>query len=388
LKTSSINLANIKLILTVLLAVALPFSGSLKIISLFILLMIVLVQIYKKEITVEWSALHFGFLALLLAALFSSVFADIPSKSLKGTRDILYFTISFFVAQSITDKKHIKTILWTIFISTSLAAIIEIVQSVQMSKILEIHSLGNGNYTAMYLVIVATAMISYIIFSEKKELLSKIVISALLSIVLTAAVMTSFRSSFLGLFVFLFILLLNQRHVKFVKYLSVVIVGASIIFSYMYKPMWNKFSTLLSLEYRLYLWDHAISLFKDNPFTGVGVNRYKYTYPDNIHSGTTLYDAHNVYLQTASQIGLPGIIALCFIIVGFISGFMLLNRMSDFEKSLGYGALGGFLVTFVGGILDTTLHHEHGIIFTLLAGFMYAIINLHSRTIKVTDQSK
>jgi O-antigen ligase len=105
----------------------------------------------------------------------------------------------------------------------------------------------------------------------------------------------------------------------------------------------------------------------------VGLDHYKSLIPAGVpDAGRTFHDAHSLYFNVAAQMGLLGLSALVFIIIGFIRVFCKKKELSGFGESLKYGALGGFLVTFAGGLFDTTFHHGHAIAFTLLAGLFVA----------------
>lgn len=320
------------------------------------------------------SFIHYGFILLLLSASISSVFAQDLIKSMGGAKDVLFYTIPFFVACTINDEEDTRIILWSLYFSTVAAALLGIFHSTQTNKPIEIHSLGNQNYTAMFLIIVASSMISTIIFSEKEKQLTKVVASILLALVLVAAIMTVMRTSFLAFFLFVAILFLRywQRMlIKLVAFMLFVLIAAM---TYFYKPMWSKLFATDSLISRFYIWKHAFNLFREHFITGIGLNHFIYTFPSNtIEAGSSYFDTHSVYFQTASQMGILGLISLFLIIFGFLYKWVKLNTISCHEKVIKYSAFGGFLITFVGGIFDSTLHHEHAIAFTLLAGFMFGI---------------
>jgi O-antigen ligase len=143
--------------------------------------------------------------------------------------------------------------------------------------------------------------------------------------------------------------------------------------AFIYKPMWDKLTFTKSFFTRLYLWEHAIDLLKGSPIVGVGLDHYKGLIPAGVpDAGKTFYDAHSLYMNVAAQMGLLGLSALASIIFGFIRAFSKANELSGFGESLKYGALGGFLVTFGGGLFETTLHHGHAVSFALLMGLFAA----------------
>jgi len=124
---------------------------------------------------------------------------------------------------------------------------------------------------------------------------------------------------------------------------------------------------------RLDIWSGAMRLFLENPLTGVGLNHFNYRFPSNhpVEPGNIVYDAHSLYFQSASQMGLVGLIALALLIVGFVKAWRGLRGGDGLGRALRFSALGAFLVITVTGIFDTTLHHEHAIAFTMITGLMF-----------------
>ena len=358
----------------IFMVISLPFSESLKEISIFFLTIIVLAQLYKKEIRLEMSLAHWGFLLLVFSALVSSLLADHPAKSLDGFNDICFLAISFGAAWSLRDEKYIRIILWGFYLSTALAALVGIFHSIKLQRPLEIHSLGNQNYTAMYLVISITSMLSTIIFAKQEGKGLKIIIGALALITMMATVRTSMRTSFLALFLFLLILIFNNKK-RIARIISSTLVGSFALFVLLYEPMRQKFFITTSFFSRLHLWQHALNLFEKNLFWGIGLNHFKYTFPLNYYylpeAGVSYFDAHSLYLQTASQMGLAGLVAIAMVGFGFLSRWLRLRELNPLQNSLKYAALGGFCVIFIGGILDTTLHHQQAIAFAFLTGLLF-----------------
>jgi O-antigen ligase len=317
--------------------------------------------------------MHWGFLLLIVSALACSLFAENPMKSLRGIRDILLYSTVFFVACSISNEKHARAVLWAFYISTAAAALIGVAHVVQVGGRVEISQLRNPNYIAFYMVIALTSMYSTIIFSDRESWRSKLIIAILTILVLAASVMTVFRASFIGFILFALALIFARGQLRRLLPFTAALLCILLFSAFLYKPMWDKLMFTDSFFARLYLWEHAIDLFKGSPIVGVGLDHYKGLIPAGVpDAGKTFYDAHSLYLNVASQMGLFGLTSLGLIIVGFFREFIMAKNTSGFGESLKYGALGGFLVTFAGGLGDTTLHHGHAIAFTLLLGLFVA----------------
>jgi O-antigen ligase len=349
--------------------VSLPFSESVKSIALFLLLAIFLVQIYRKEMIFKITILHIAFLGLMVSAFISSMLAENMAKGLKGFYDITYYSIAFFVAASVSDEKQSRVILWGLYVSTAAAVVMGIAHAIQTHGSIEIHQLRNPNYIAMYLIIVLCCMISTLVLSNKETIVSKVIVGILALIVLWGAILTEYRSSFIGLVTFIFILLFAKSSIKHSLVTGVALLSVCLSGVFLYKPLWNKLTTTQSLIARFYLWDGAFNYFKTHPLFGIGPNHYSYLHPEGSPTaGGINIDAHSIYLNTLAQMGLAGFVSLSLLIYGFIREFSRERTMTGFGISLKYCALGAFLVTFAGGIFDSTLHHGHGILFGLLLG--------------------
>lgn len=367
------GLDDIKFILIFIMTLSLPFSESIKTLCLLASSVFFVIQVIRKEITLNLSLLHYGLVLFFLSSVISSIFSDEPLRSLRGSKDVLFYTITFFIASSIGDEKKIKTILWGLYISTALAAIWGIVNSTTNHRPLEIHALGNQNYTAMFFIIVVISMVSTLLYSDRERPTEKFVLIILSGIVLFAAAMTLMRASFLGLFAF-FIFSLNLRKTPRPALLFIAgFVFLTLLVLYSDRSMWQKLFLFKSLISRLDIWKGALDLFLENPLTGVGLNHFEFRFPPDhpVEPNNTVYDAHSLYFQTASQMGLTGLLSLTVIFYGFIKTLRGFQVLSGFDRSLKYSFLGAFLVIAISGIFDTTLHHEHAMVFTLISGLAF-----------------
>lgn len=381
--TGAVRLDNIKFFFFLVMTLSLPFSESIKTICLLTSSVFLLIQVLRREANIRFSMLHYGFIFLFLASVISSIFATEPSKSWSGSKDILFYSITFFIACSIDNEKKIQILLWGLYISTVLAALSGIFNSMTAHKPLEIHSLGNQNYTAMFFMIILTSMISTILFSDKKASLRRYILIIFSIITLLASAMTLMRASFLGLFAFILSLLNLKKPSRAILIFIIGFVFLTILVLYSDRAMWQKLFTFQSMISRLDIWRGATSIFLENPLTGVGLNHFNFRFPPNhpVEPNNTVYDAHSLYFQIASQMGLFGIISLIIIFFGFIKGWSRLQGSTGFSKALKYSSLGAFLVIAITGLFDTTLHHEHAMAFSLISGLTFGYYQRKNETL-------
>jgi len=74
------------------------------------------------------------------------------------------------------------------------------------------------------------------------------------------------------------------------------------------------------LSWRLWIWDAAMNMVADHPFTGVGAGAFQAAYdrystlPGDVFRGTYVYHAHQLYVGIAAETGLIGLAAFCALV--------------------------------------------------------------------------
>jgi len=114
-----------------------------------------------------------------------------------------------------------------------------------------------------------------------------------------------------------------------------------------------------SLGFRQEVWRAAIWGLRDFPFTGMGMGTFREVsrvlYPMNVSPTYDIAHAHNQFLQTGMDLGIPGLIA--FIAMWLIAAWLLwctIRRTDDvFIKAVAMGVTASLAGYFVYGLSDT-----------------------------------
>lgn len=113
--------------------------------------------------------------------------------------------------------------------------------------------------------------------------------------------------------------------------------------------------TLQTLSFRYEVWRWAIPAIGDFPFTGVGLGAFRRVvsrlYP--IYYTTDIAHAHNVFLQVALDVGLPGLVAYLAILALAATATMQVARRHPPARPLALGLLAGLVAFHVYGLTDT-----------------------------------
>lgn len=140
-----------------------------------------------------------------------------------------------------------------------------------------------------------------------------------------------------------------------------------------------------TLDFRKEVWRWALIVVQDFPFTGCGLGTFRVVvrrfYPLAVQHGYDIAHAHNIFLQIALDIGLPGLIAyLALLMIALIMGWRVARRDKVF-RPWALGILGGLIAQHGFGLTDAlSLGSKPGLIFWLFLGMLTAMTNAIGET--------
>ncbi|MBI4497702.1 MAG: O-antigen ligase family protein [Chloroflexi bacterium] len=128
---------------------------------------------------------------------------------------------------------------------------------------------------------------------------------------------------------------------------------------------------------RLEIWGRALQMAHDMPYTGIGLNTFPLVM-DRFYSGFSLGPephAHSLFLHTAVDLGLPGLVALLWLlgVAGVLAAGSLRRQPDPALRSAALGSGCGIVAYLVFGLLDTfTLGAKPGLAFWVMVGLLGA----------------
>ncbi len=135
---------------------------------------------------------------------------------------------------------------------------------------------------------------------------------------------------------------------------------------------------LITLNYRKELWPWAITAIGDFPLTGLGLGAFRQVifrlYPIVLNGGQDVGHAHNIFMQTALDVGLPGLVVyLALLLVAAAVGWRV-ARADAGLRAVALGLLAGLFALHVFGVADAlALGSKPGIVFWLALGVLAAM---------------
>lgn len=134
---------------------------------------------------------------------------------------------------------------------------------------------------------------------------------------------------------------------------------------------------------RLSIWKKSIELLQDHPVIGVGMSNWKLVVPKygskgmSWEIGTYIPDrSHNVYLQVASETGIPGAVLYfgMWLLVAIIAFKTILKTQSEDKRVLLILMLGGLTAFAVDNMFSFAIERiEHALYISLTAGIILGL---------------
>lgn len=114
-----------------------------------------------------------------------------------------------------------------------------------------------------------------------------------------------------------------------------------------------------SSQGRLELWQRAIYMMQDFPYTGIGLGTFARVMPVLyptflIGPDVEIPHAHNLYLQMGVDLGIPGLVAYMAIVTAFLAVSVSAMRRTRHSqlRSIAVGTVGGYTVYLIHGLVD------------------------------------
>jgi O-antigen ligase len=206
-------------------------------------------------------------------------------------------------------------------------------------------------------------------------------------LLLTALLLTLSRGGWFGAIIglsFMSLCLFLDRRFKQKKILATLIAGlfavALIVLSS--TPVVERILTLTerdpetNLSCRLIVWGGALHMIENHPVLGTGPGTFAFAYtkfqPPGLSKHYTM--AHNDYLHFVSEVGLPLIAIIIWMILSlYRKGFRKLKNPSRLVRGITLGAMSGITAILVHSFGDFNLHiPANALLFTVLSAIVVA----------------
>lgn len=295
---------------------------------------------FTKYPKVPKSVLYFlalYYLAMIITSILSQYF--FAGVMMIG-RQTIFFIIAYIFYALIRELIDVKTIVVALIIVASILAIgaiydfiasgTNMVDLVLGSRYRGAGFMGAQSKTSAFYILTLPIVLTFAfskIYENNKSLLLSIAALMMIGLFLIIA-----RAAMLSIIVSL-MAILYQLNKKYFKRVVISLLAVILIFLFI-DPLNEIISTLFRLQAGLsrrdYFWQLAYNIIKDNPLWGLGPGSYKYlefnyspvllnTLPGRAIIGLNMVTdgangSHNIFLNFASDMGIPGILAIFYLL--------------------------------------------------------------------------
>jgi len=343
----------------------------------------------------EWNGWDTLFLVWLAAAYVLATFSGLQKNEWRGIGDLWrYIALGWLLMRSGYGEREWRVLYAAVLVSTLVAALwgLAALSVPHTYAGVELHSVGHVNHSAAYVAITIGAVLSGLI-AFWREMSAPMRMAGLIALFVFAVflVLAGSRAATLVSFVIviMFAALWSRRSRATLLAMGIALALFATSIETFDKDMHRKQELAKAsanpvLNERYPLWNQALAAWRANPWFGVGLDNFEEIDPATVRrwverSGE-VYDAasyggsshaHSLFLTTLAERGAIGLTIVLVVLVAW--GVSLLRgwpRETDphLRWMLWGGAASALMATVAIGVVNTTLHHEHGLLVMLLLG--------------------
>lgn len=324
-----------------------------------------------------------------------AAFAGLDGSEWRGATDLArYASILWLVKRGGYPARELRWVLGALVASTVVGLAVGYVRlwsGIGKSGTLQLHSVGHVNHTAIYLAIMLGLCASWIFARWKEWRASRRATAGAIAVLVLASLMVTASRGAIGVGLAMLLVLGAAWWPRWraplaasVAAVAVVAAGALALGAEVIRRHESYVAMQNVLSLRDGVWRMSLAAWERHPWFGVGMDNYSRITEDLVKAWRTeagkdfdparyvrFPHAHSLYFNTLAERGLAGAAALGAVLGAWL--WWLVRRRPaardpDLDWLLWGAAASAFFVTAGAGIVNTTLHHEHGILAALLLG--------------------
>ena len=397
-----LHLIHLELTLLFLMLLSLPSFEAPKNIFLVLFVVTATIRQVKTKSLMIWGYWDCMFLAVITSAFLSTIFAGLaPSEEWGGFRTLLTFmSIGWLISRSKYSSKQLGWIFWLTILSALPPLCWGLVQYLVLhtKSSLELHSVGHVNHSAIYLIMIFGATFGLLLsFLKDSNAIKQTSLILLTTIFYVALLLGSSRAA-VGiaivltiLFSFMFVKSLRLKLI-FISFLTLLTLPTFFLRSGVMERQLQLQSTNQTLNGRAEIWHATIEAARLYPLFGIGIDNRSIVTEDIIKKSVesrheffnkdyynfNFKHAHSFYLANIAERGILGFMVTLYFILMWLQSLTKTYSQAKHDSQSAYlwmGSASAWLATFGIGFVNTTFHHEHGILACLFLGLHLSFLN-------------
>jgi len=358
---------------------------------------------FLLEKSIDWSwewiktPLDIPILCLLVLCILSSVFSVNKYTSIWSSILLLNYILIFYLTiHTFGNQDHLKHLICLIIYIAACLSIFGLVKKfnsnafpwlnyfyVKPNPNIVSSTYVNPNHFAGYLTMSILLAIGFLLTGAKKVKIVLLIFFIL--ILLIALILSLSRGGWLSLFfgsVFMLLVLfkdqyVNRKTIVFIALTGFILLAFIILTN---RPVVKEILSIkntaenINFDERVHVWQKILDMIYDHPALGTGPGTFAliFTHYQPPGIAARYFMAHNDYLHFISEVGVPLIIVMIWMIIAlFVKGFKKLNNAGRMVRGVTIGAMSGIISLLFFSIFDFNLHiPANAILFTVLVAIV------------------
>ncbi len=330
------------------------------------------------------------------SAYLAATFAGLGGDAFSKTGDVAtHALLLWLVMRAGYSEKELRGVLGVLVASTLGGLALgywKILSGVGETGLLQLHSVGQINHTAIYLAIMLGVCASWLFARWQSWRPGRRAIAlAIVALMLASVAATTSRGALAVGFLLLLILAAAwwpRWRAPLAASVTAIVVAAAMLIGFnagvVRKQLEYAATQKNTLSYRDVIWRTGIAAWEKYPWFGVGKDNYGLITPALVRGWRTEagkdFDeksyarqphAHSLYVNTLAERGVVGFAGLAALLLAWFVALLRYRPKpadGDFTWLAWGSAASAWFVTVGIGLVNTTLHHEHGLLAALLLG--------------------
>ena len=378
----------------VALAFFLPlYEGPKNVFCLLYLVVWIINRVRARDFGGRWDLWDSLLAAWLGSAVVAAVFAGLAGEEWRALVDLVRVGgVLWAVRRTRYDARELRWILGALVLSGVVGlgqAYVAIVKGQEGG--LQLNSVGHVNHSAIYIAIILGVCVSWVLARwQKWSPLARTVGAAVTLAVFGSLIYTASRGAIgMGFIVPLVLAAAWRPRWRAALPATALVIAAVVAAGFLVRAeVLVKQEALIEarniFSNRIAIWHAAVHAWQRYPWAGVGVDNFKLITEERLREWRTQagepFDAgtyaffrhgHSLYFNTLAERGIVGFLPLMALLAALLLSLIRQRpgAADDDETWLIWGgAASAWIVTCGVGLVNTTLHHEHGILAALLLG--------------------
>lgn len=342
-----------------------------------------------------WDTLFALWIASGFVVAAAAQLGEIRGEEWKGALDLLrYGSVGWLVKRARYEERVQRWVLGALVASILIGLAVGFARlwtGIGKSGTLQLHSVGHVNHSAIYIAIMLGVFAAWLFAAYRKWATpARLAGGAVLAILFISLLFTASRGAFGAGVVVLFILAAAWWKRWRAPAIAIGIATiAAVVFAVALRleivakqERYEKAN--MQFSQRDGIWRTGLVAWQRQPWFGVGIGNYSEVTHERMKAWRTEAGApfdpsryviwshgHSLFVNSLAERGVIGVAPLLGVLLVWFAGLVRFRPRSDagdMEWIVWGASASGWTITVAAGLLNTTLHHEHGILAALLLG--------------------